>query len=79
MRLQFSLQEALRSLGDALLSLTLETAGSLQVAEASSDNPLLHCLHIELQCGILLHVHYMIMQFMSCLVCVQLSEVVVRH
>lgn len=62
-----------------LLSLTLETAGSLQVAEASPANPLLHFLHIGLQCGIVLHVHYTIMQLVSCIFCVQLPEVVARH
>lgn len=79
MRLQFSLQEALCPLGHSRLSLTLETAGSLEVASVSSHKPLLHFLHIGFQCGMLLHVHYMIMHFVSCLFYAQMPEVVARH
>lgn len=79
MRLQFSLREVLRSLGDIRLCLTLETAGSPQVAQTSSDKPLLHLhltsAHTTLFSCMLLHVRYMILHFMSHLFCVQLPEV----
>lgn len=78
-RLQFSLQDTLCSRGHSGRSLTLETAGSLQVAQTSSEKPLLHFLHIGLQCGMLLHVNHIILHFVSFLFRVQLPEVVASH
>ncbi len=66
------------SLGDDRLSLTLETTGSLQVAENSSDKPLLHFLHIAWTL-----LWYCMHARWFCIFCsvffVQFSEVVLRH